>query len=245
MLRRSFSLASVVGLGGLVVFAGCSDDPSPAAGRDAGPSSTDSGADPQDSGSTTPDSGQAPGATITYGTCPAFTKCGGDLLGSWKVSGGCLSEDTFAAAKTQCPGLKETDVVITASGTVDVTATNVNRDVSISLTGKVAVPKTCLEGAPCAALGLGLTNPLLAPGGLAFKTATCTDGTDVCNCDVATTRDDKSDVGYTTTPDGTLTIPASGAAKEQTYDYCVAGSKLTYTETTATQTLKLFVEISK
>ena len=37
---------------------------------------------------------------LTYGTCAAFTPCGGDEKGSWKVSGGCLS-DSFLAGVTE------------------------------------------------------------------------------------------------------------------------------------------------
>jgi hypothetical protein len=244
MLRRTFSLASVVGLGGLVVFAGCSDDPSPATGgRDAGPS-TDSGADPQDSGATPVDSAPQ-GFPIKYGSCPTFTKCGGDLVGAWNVSGGCLSEETFTEAKAACVGLKESDVVITASGTVGITATNVKRAIEVILNGKVEIPKSCLKGTPCAALEFGLTQEALAPGGLAFDSATCTDAPTACNCTVRKRQPYNSDAVYTTTPDGTLTIPASGAAKQETYEYCVAGGKTTYTETTADEPLKLFVEISK
>ena len=44
---------------------------------------------------------KSPGIDITYGTCTNFTKCGGDLVGSWNVTGGCLSEYSFAEAKAK------------------------------------------------------------------------------------------------------------------------------------------------
>src|SRR5436190_1748658 len=42
---------------------------------------------------------------IAYGAakCPAFTKCGGDEKGVWNVTGGCVTEEAFAQAKSQCP----------------------------------------------------------------------------------------------------------------------------------------------
>ncbi|MBX3218754.1 MAG: hypothetical protein KF850_42505, partial [Labilithrix sp.] len=185
-----------------------------------------------------------PMVDVTYGTCPAFAKCGGDIVGSWKVSGGCVSSDAFTDLKTQCPGFEESDVVIKANGTVVATATNVVRKTSVKLTGKIALPKACAMGTDnCSTIALGLTSGVL-PGVPKFETATCTDGGTLCNCDVSVTRDETTDDSYTSA-DGVVTT----TNPTRTFDYCVDGSKTTYVETTPPApnafALPIFIEISK
>src|SRR5262245_26380797 len=102
MLTKCFSLAGLIGVTALVVWAGCGGDEAnvSSGGNDAGPDSNgiiDHQPNPQDAGDN--DTGTGPsfkGVEITYGTCPAFTKCGGDVVGTWNLTGGCLSADTFA-----------------------------------------------------------------------------------------------------------------------------------------------------
>jgi hypothetical protein len=247
MLRKCCSLASVVGSSAVLVWAGCGSDD-----QGGGIGAADSGADSlgqsADAGSLQDSAGdsEAPGVVITYGKCEAFTKCGGDVVGVWKASGGCLSEETFVAARKNCPALKESDVVITAKGTMTITPTTLARNTKITLSGKLFLPKSCvpLPQATCATVAAGLMSPF-APGGLSFDKATCVDApTDACNCEVFTElKEPAATDTYTTTPDGTLS--AKGAAGDRTYDYCVAANKLTYTETTASQPLKLTVEIAR
>ena len=254
MLNRSFALAVMVTLAGAVCWAGCSGDagspPGAAIDPDAGGSngsdagSEDSGGDIVVDSSTPEDSGPPATVDITYGTCPAFTKCGGDIVGSWKVTGGCVSSDAFAEAKAQCDGLQESDVVIKASGTVVATATKIQRTTTLTLSAKVAVPKACAQGiSNCALIGAGLQSGAV-PGVPKFDTATCTDAGTSCNCTVATTFEEKSDDSYTTADDVVTTTNPT-----RTFDYCVAGNKTTYKETTApaqgTFALPVIVEIAK
>ena len=257
MLKKCFSVGGFVALASVVtVWAGCSSDATPAstANNDAG---TDSTLDSGSNGTNTVDSGSnnglAGGVNITYGACATFAKCGGNVVGDWKVTGGCLSPDTFTDAKAQCPGLQESNVVIQASGTLDFTATNVTRDTTIALTGSVFIPLggTCpaTTNYSCGILGIGLTSKDLAPGGLYFDSATCTDATTPskgCNCNVAKKITDASTQTYVTTTDGTLTTTSSSTPPaSQTFDYCINGTTDTYFETTQGQSLKLYVTIGK
>ncbi|MBX3263984.1 MAG: hypothetical protein KF782_30200 [Labilithrix sp.] len=251
MLKKSFSLAVVVALSGSLVWVGCSSDDSSATepGADAGNTdTTDAGA--QDSGGGDPvdtgapeDETPPPTVDVTYGTCPAFAKCGGDIAGSWKVSGGCVSSDAFAEAKAQCPAFQESDVVIKASGTVVATATNVKRKTSVSLTAKLAIPKSCTVVTDCGLIATGLKTGAV-PGAPKFETANCTDAGAICNCDVAGTLDETTDDAYTSA-DGVVTT----TDPTRTFEYCVDGDKTTYTETTAPSansfSLPIFVEITK
>lgn len=254
MLSKSFSVAAVVGLTGSVVWIGCSSD-DPAATNtttDAGPETEkDSGSGEVDSGGgqgekdsgAKEDSGSFEGVDITYGKCPAFTKCGGDVTGSWKVSGGCVADDAFAEAKTKCPGLQESNVVIKANGTVVATATKITRKTNVQVSAKVTVPKSCSPVPDCGLIGAGLQTGAL-PGAPKFDKATCTDSGANCDCDVVGTVTEEADDDYTTA-DGVLTT----ADPARTFDYCVDGNKTTYKETTApaqgTFSLPIIVEITK
>ncbi|MBX3209363.1 MAG: hypothetical protein KF764_30300 [Labilithrix sp.] len=251
MLSKSFSLAVVVVLSGSLVWVGCSSDDPPAteSSADAGNSNVDAGGgedagrDPVDTGAPEVDV-PPPMVDITYGACAAFEKCGGDIAGSWKVSGGCVSSDAFADLKAQCAGFEESDVVIKAGGTVVATATNVKRKTSVKLTAKIALPKIC--AAPienCAVIASGLKSGAV-PGAPKFETATCTDAGTICNCDVAATIDETTDDSYTAA-DGVVTT----TNPTRNFEYCVDGSKTTYTETTPPTagafSLPIVVEISK
>ena len=254
MLNKCFSVGSFVALAGVMtVWVGCSSDDTPAstASTDAGtPSTVDSGSNGTgsvDSGNGTT-GGLDGGVSITYGTCQTFAKCGGDVVGNWKVTGGCFDKSTFDDARKLCPGLQESDVVIQAAGTLSFTATDTTRNTTVKLTGKIFVPTadpTCssANGQNCAFLPIGLTQ--LGSGALKFDTATCTDTTSPskgCNCDVTKTTTDDATQPYTKSSDGDtldLTSPT------QTYDYCISGGTNTYLETTNNSTLKLYVQIGK
>ncbi len=252
MLTRSFSLAAVVGLAGSVVWIGCSSDDPPAnnpsnvdAGggneNDAGTGGTDSGNEqPKDGGDK--DAGFE-GVDITYGKCPDFTKCGGDVTGSWKVKGGCVPDDAFAELKETCQGLVESDVVIKANGTVVATATTIDRKTNIHVSAKLAIPKSCSPVPDCSLIASGLQSGFL-PGAPKFEKATCTDSGTSCNCDVTGTFSEQANDEYTTANDVLTTKDP-----ERTFDYCVKDSTLTYRETTEPAqgqfTLPVIVDLSK
>ena len=254
MLTKSFSLAAVVGLAGSVMWVGCSSDdpkvsaPTQDAGtgtdNDSGKSDTDSGNNnpPDDDAGSKKDAG-FDGVDITYGKCPDFTKCGGDVVGSWKVSGGCVADDAFAEAKTKCPGLQESDVVIKANGTVVATATTIERKTNVQVSAKVVVPKSCSPVADCSLIAAGLQTGAL-PGAPKFETATCTDSGANCNCDVVGTVNEETNDDYTTAGNVLTTKDP-----DRTFDYCVKGTKTTYKETTAPVkgefSLPIIVELTK
>jgi len=255
MLNKCFSFAGVVALGGVVaMWAGCSsDDTTSTAKTDGGTDSTlDSGSTGNttvDSGSNTSSGGLDGGVTVTYGSCTVTPACGGDLVGNWKVTGGCLDKSTFDDARKSCSSLQESDVSIQAVGTLSFTATQTTRDTTVRLTGNVFIPTnddqcSAAKGTSCGLLSIGLSTDFPgAPPGLKFDTATCTDTATPstgCNCAVTKTTTDKASQPYTTS-NGVLTT----TSPDQTYNYCVNGSSSSYVETTPGQTLKLNVQIGK
>jgi hypothetical protein len=251
MLGRSLSLATVAAalVAGVPIWA-CSSSTATIPEVDAG-SPVDAAPVPDDSPSgATPEA--SAGINITYGQCPAFTKCGGDIVGSWHLTGGCLSEQTFAQAKSICPQLKESNVSLHATGSLDVTATNIQRETAVNLSAHIELPKSCdilAPSATCTDVSNLLMNPLIFPGGFSFKTATCVDSTTdakLCECDVTTSYSESIDTTYTATPDGSLTTPpATGSSSPRTYEFCIASAALTFTETTQSQPLRFFATLAK
>ena len=166
MLERGWLWAGrcVVTMGSVFVWAGCSGDASPTIVNDAGAkdgaavtpdgdasADPDAGVTPDAQADAGVDAGPTPTVDIVYGACPDFTPCGGDVKGHWTVSGGCLSEDTFAAAKKDdCKDVKESNVVIKASGTVDATDTTLHQKMTVDLSADIAIPKACMDS-----LGIG------------------------------------------------------------------------------------------
>lgn len=179
----------------------------------------------------------APEVTLTFGTCPTFTPCGGDEKGSWKVTGGCLSDAVLADAKNQCPGFTTSDEVIKAKGIFELDGTNVTRQVQVKISAKAHIPGACTMGNDCSLVALG------AQAQLGFDKVTCTaqaaDAGNGCDCDISKTQQQVTSDTYT--KDGNTITTGSG----DTYDYCVAGSKLTYQDTTGQDPYPLFIELGK
>lgn len=267
MLKKSFTLASAISLTGAVCWitstaacggteepAGSSTSSSGSASGDAGGSSSGStsGSTTSSGGTTSSSSGDAglvdpstvPGVEVKYGKCDEFTKCDGSIVGSWKVTGGCLSDDTFDQYKDACKGLQEHDVIIKASGTVDATDQLVTRKTSIFLSAKMDVPKVCAAiipgGGGCAGLGPLLTSGF---GGSAFDHATCTDGGDICNCSAdVKVVEPGTPSAYKTDGTGGLTTQNP----TQTYEYCPKDGNITYREVTKdNKTFGMFLTIGK
>jgi len=254
MLKKHFSLAAMVGLAGSVMWMGCSSDDPPATtpgetdagtqtGTDAGNTETDSGNKQPEKDAGDKDASAFEGVDITYGKCPDFAKCGGDVTGSWKVSGGCVSDDAFAEAKVKCPGLQESDVAIKASGTVVATATTIQRKTTAQITAKVSVPKSCSPIPDCSLIAGGLQSGAV-PGAPKFEKATCADSGANCDCDVVATVTEDTDDEYTTS--GNVLTTKDPA---RTFDYCAKADTVTYTETTPPVkdvfTLPFVVELTK
>jgi hypothetical protein len=182
----------------------------------------------------------APEVTLTFGTCDTFTPCGGDEKGSWKVSGGCLSDSFLAAAADACAGFTTSNETIKAKGIVTADGTTIIRRTEVKLTAKAFIPLSCAPGGfnNCNAIAAG------AQFQYGFDKATCVanDAGDGCNCDIEETASENATDTYTKSGN---TITTSDG---ETFDYCVAGSKLTYTQTSASGNqapLPLFIELTK
>ena len=168
-----------------------------------------------------------PFVAITYGNCAAFTPCGGDPIGSFSMTGGCVGNGAFAAAKAQCAGIVESDVVIQARGTVVTNATTIVRNTEVKLAAKLAIPASCVTqaGGSCATIEAGITFV-----GKLDSASCATDGAGGCNCTVGDTTAETTTDTYTKTA---TSITTGTGTTERTFDYCVTGNELKYLETTA------------
>ena len=233
---------SVSLLVGSAWWTGCSSDSSSSGGPTPLPDSgatADTGTPPTDGGgdSSPVDAAKDTGVDaaltglpylpIMYGAanCPAFEPCGGDVKGSWKLTGGCVTEALFAQAKQQCPAIVESNVVIQARGTVVADAVTIARHTDVKLSATLAVPAACKPGGyTCAQIGGALTSVA------GLKSAACTDDAGGCKCDVTNALDEITSDAYTTSG-STLTTGAGSSAR--TFDYCVKTTELAYKETTS------------
>jgi len=223
--------ASVLVCSGL--WMGCSSGSSVDNGTaDGGPSGSEAGA--SETGTTEGGSNDAGGGTdssttveitgplidIQYKGCTPLAACGGDVKGTWRLTGGCVPDGAFAAAKQQCAGLVESNVKFQARGVVFADATKITRKTEVKLTATLAVPQMCV-----AAIGT-CADVATAIKFTGIDTATCAVSAGGCDCDVADQTNENTTDAYTTSGN-TLT---SGV---RTFDYCVAGNEIKYEETTA------------
>lgn len=164
-------------------------------------------------------------------SCDNVDGCGGDVVGTWKVTSSCLSVDTSDMMSDSCPGLKTTasgyDVTGTATFNADMTFAT-----SLTMTGNVVVtmPKACLtrQGitVTCAQVQQSFEAQIAQPDAL-FSSGSCKSASDGgCSCTLAITPRSSTSAGTYSTENGVLTqMHDSGTLGES--EYCVKGGKLT------------------
>jgi hypothetical protein len=149
---------------------------------------------------------------ITFSNCPAFTACGGAVLGTWNYKGACIA-NPFADVTQLCGAATVSSESGTIQGTVAFDATSVTRSGSGMVSATITVPQSCSQMAGgCAGVQAAMRN-----GGL---TATCT-GTADCTCQASRPVFTATLSNYQVSGNG---ISAGSA----TYDYCVNEGSLQY-----------------
>ncbi|MEZ4260320.1 MAG: hypothetical protein R3B36_14695 [Polyangiaceae bacterium] len=220
---------------------GSSGGVTPDGGTDSGGGGTDSGGGGNDSGGGTDSGGggndagvdasvNAPEINVTFGQCTPLVPCGGDPIGAWKLSAGCIDESAFDDLKQLCPTATTSNVVIKARGLVTVTAATISRETQTATTATIGIPQACLAQVPggsCQLLALGLTSA--PPTGAGLDKATCTsDGAGGCNCNIEDGEIIRESSAYTVAGNTISTV----GPPARTFDFCVDQGKFTYTETT-------------
>lgn len=157
------------------------------------------------------------------GSCGATQPCGGDPVGAWTITDGCSNRSVAASELMTivggpCPALTITSIEDQQSGTVTFNA-DLTFTASYSVTGSItaAVPASCFDDMPCAALEtfLGMEG-LLVHG--------CT-GTATCACVVDRVPETLDGAGtYMVT--GNLLELHPDAAAGVLKQFCAAGSTM-------------------
>lgn len=230
-LTSSLSILLPTLFAGWVVAVGCGGEAEaiPAASADGGDTDATTGATKDGAPTTNEDAGgtqirdaaardaniDAPEVDLTFGTCPDFTACGGNVVGEWKMTGGCISDSLLDQAEQYCTGFAVKSSAVKGKGILNATATNIARKflVTADLSVSAPCPGTIALVGGCAGLAstiLGLND--------AITSASCTPATVGCDCDIKAEFFQENAAPYTTNGN-TLT---SG----EVYDYCVAGSEL-------------------
>jgi len=219
-----------------LVLAGCGDsgdsDDDPATGGSTGVGGgTGVGGDVTGAGGTDTGTGGGAGPDL----CANVTACGGDVVGTWNVTGSCLTvsgDMDVSSFGLGCP-------TVTATGTLTVTGTwTANGDgtytdnTTTSGTETLELPTTCLDVSGTHTTCSRISAPLSSVG---FASVDCVDNAATAGCTCAATIDQAGGIGAApmypsasgiyTTAGSTLTITAG----EQEYSYCVSGTTLTLT----------------
>jgi hypothetical protein len=148
---------------------------------------------------------------ITFpASCP-LTPCGGNVVGTWDYSGGCV-DDPFPMVKQFCPTAQVTNATGTIKGSVTFTANQVQRTATATTSATIVLPIECTQGSPCSSFVNYLP-----------KGSTCT-GSGTCSCSVTVNEQVSDSDSYTV--NGNDIVTGTGS----TYNYCVSGNTMKYEE---------------
>jgi hypothetical protein len=147
-------------------------------------------------------------------SCASVTPCGGDVVGTWTPSGGCIV-DPLATAKSLCPLLTVNSEVATVTGSVTFSTGAAMRNYVAHYGMDITIPAICLDAETCAEIESGYQ--LYVPG------TTCTDVADgACRCTGSIDTTAAQESAYTETNDEIVTPSGDH------YVYCVSGSTMQY-----------------
>jgi hypothetical protein len=177
---------------------------------------------------------------ITFATnCNAVQPCGGALPGLWHYGSVCIEDSAFGRIQQLCGGAAMTQILNkagTASGAVLFTSNQMARSVrgNVGFTA-TTTSATCVMG--FGGFGCSSLPSLLGTAGIQ---GTCSlsllDGgpsATTCTCDLTFAFNDNATETYTASGN----VITTGSSR--TFEYCVAGTTLTYEETTPTSVMNI------
>jgi hypothetical protein len=157
-------------------------------------------------------------------SCGNTAACGGDVVGTWKITSSCVKAD-MTDFTADCPTATVSSSGLQITGTITYNADKTYTSMA-TISGKVAVtlPASCLSmggvTVTCAQLQQLLNTDPSTP-------TTCT-GSSSCTCTVTQMNQTSTENGtYTTTAAGLLTQTAAGNTTPDESDYCVKGTSMT------------------
>jgi hypothetical protein len=155
--------------------------------------------------------------------CGVVAPCGGDLVGTWTVTVGCVTAAGIQAAMGNtagCPGASLNVTNVSESGML-----TFNADMTYSIaalteqaTYQLTLPVSCTAGGSCDTVTTALLNTGM------FESVTCT-GASTCGCTAVQAPIVATETGtYTTSATAVTTVPTTGASS--VIPYCVQGTNI-------------------
>ena len=164
-------------------------------------------------------SGRPTGAPDAGGTtCPPISACGGDVVGTWRVTQSCVSGTQDLSSI--CPGATaEIDLAIDGTATFNADGTYTSMPIAGPVMYHEHFPSGCMPyGKTCAEIGQSLADAGTASGSCS------TDSAGDCNCDATAQETANSQTGTYSMSGGMLTLVHDGTTSTATY--CVRGNTL-------------------
>lgn len=153
-------------------------------------------------------------------SCPAFTPCGGELLGDWKLEQMCLQIAVPAALTAFCPDVKLTLSPVRATGTVSFKADNtMTSSAEVSFDEHIQFPTSCLTEDLCSSYASQLsTAPGVTTGHCDYDTSTG------CSCTLTSSQPSMNSGTYQVQGGNVTVTNATGAMEVDSF--CVSANTL-------------------
>jgi hypothetical protein len=176
-------------------------------------------------------------------SCPAFTACGGDLTGTWKIASVC-SKGASTPTSTCSAQSTPTNARYDGTFTFEIGGTY-QQSISVRGSTKLTYSASCFTSSAftCEALDTELKSAEAAAVGFTGSCASSSDGSCVCNETMDMTFAEAGNYtvsGSSVTLTATTSSPGDGGGE---FDYCVQGNNLTLqiNDTTGAPTGALFL----
>ncbi len=198
--------------------------------------------------------GGSTAATGGTSSCSSGTPCGGDVVGTWKVTLSCLTvtgQVDISLASLGCTKVNVTGAVqVTGTLTVNMDGTYTD-GTSTSGDQQLTLPAACLDVSATTTTCDRVGNGLVSVG---YTTATCTSDTATGGCNCTAHAGQQGSMGFVSASpvtDGLFTISGStftggdGLRTVMAYPYCISGTTLTMTPQPTYPTLSGTVVLQK
>lgn len=154
--------------------------------------------------------------------CPALMACGGDVVGAWNVSGGCI-DLPVPSELMRCPGARVSSTSGRARGTVVFGPVIAQRAAEWMVEAEVFIP------ALCATVVGGCNAVQSAIRGAIADSACVTTAAGDCRCALRQQGSISDGDGYVTRANQIVS-----ASLRKTWDYCIDGTRLRYRDVSGT-----------
>jgi hypothetical protein len=168
--------------------------------------------------------GEPPWAMLdvrTSTSCPPLVACGGAVLGTWDVSGGCI-DVPVPSQLMMCPGARVTRSVGRARGRVTFGPLIANRAAQWEVEVELFIPQVCAAFAGgCVGIQSTVRNAL--PDSVCVS-----EGAGDCRCAARQSGNIRDADGYTT-----MNNQIVSATLNKRWNYCIEGTRLRYQDVSA------------